>query len=104
MTNCLPAPATTAAAATRRPSGRGPNALHRLIQITQSNDRLAAELAQSRRRLERALGYATDPKSSASLGVALVAHCQKQHNLLVEQLRANRSEALAILAGVAADA
>ena len=103
MTTCMPAPANTSPSS-RRLAGRGPNALQRLIQITQSNDRLAVELAKSRRRLEQALHYATDPKSSASLGVALIAHCQKKHNLLVRQLRSNRAEAIAVLAGIAADA
>lgn len=71
----------------------------RLVQITRSNDDLLGELAVARRRVARAEAYAVDPRSRGRLGRALVAHARERQAAILDRLRANRREAMAILAG-----
>ena len=76
------------------------NPLERLIQLTQSNDRLVGQLKKARRRLGQAIAFASDPKSGGDLAISLVAHAQKNQTRVLKQLRANRLEALELLAGL----
>lgn len=80
-------------------AARATNPFERLVQIIQSNDRLLAELRRAERRLEQAIAYTSDPDSARDLGTALLAHARQKRARLVTQLRSNRTEALAILAG-----
>ena len=80
---------------------RGFALLKRLVALTQSNDRLVADLATAQRRLAQAIDYASDSRSRASLGAALVVHARKKKTMVATQLRANRVEALALLAELA---
>ena len=77
------------------------NLLERLIQITQSNDQLVIELTRARRRIARSLEYANDPNSGPSLTAALMAFARKKEAQVLDQVRANRFEALEILAWAA---
>ncbi len=76
------------------------NPLERLIQLTQSNDRLVVQWKKARRRLGRAVEFASDPKSGSDLAISLVAHAQKHQTRVLKQLRANRHEALELLARI----
>ncbi len=78
------------------------NPLERLIQLTRSNDRLVVQLKKARRRLGQAIEFASDPKSGGDLAISLVALAQKNQTRVLKQLRANRHEALELLAGLSA--
>lgn len=77
------------------------NPLEELIQLTRSNDDLLAQIKAARRRLGQALAYAADPEARHDLGTALVCLALRKQMRLESRLRANRSQGLTILAGMA---
>ncbi len=84
----------------RRPDDRADsgNPLERLVEIMRSNDRLMGELAASRERIDRARAYLDAPGSNARFGSAHLDRCRARHSAILAWLRANRIEALALLA------
>ncbi len=77
---------------------RGTNPLERLCQLTRSNDGLMADLAASRDRIDRAREYLDSPGANARFGSAHLERCRGKHSAILAGLRANRIEALALLA------
>ncbi len=75
------------------------NPLERLAQIMRSNDRLMDELAVGRERVARARAYLDEPTCNARFGAAHLDRCRAKHAGVLAQLRANRIEALDLLAG-----
>ena len=80
---------------------RDDNPLARLVQLSQSNDRLLAQLEVARTRLDQAVDYASDPRSRIDLGAALVRLARRKCDRVLDQLRANRFDAVAVLAKLA---
>lgn len=71
----------------------------RLIEIGRSNDEWLAQLPGLGANLARARGYADDSASNPKLASALVEHAREKYARALAGLRANRSEAIRILAG-----
>ncbi len=80
------------------------NRLERLIQIMRSNERLMADLAASRERIDRARAYLDAPGSNARFGSAHLDRCRGKHSAILAGLRANRIEALDLLARTGSEA
>jgi hypothetical protein len=74
------------------------NALERLAQLVVSNDQLIDELTCSRARIVSALTYLDQPGCNARFGSAHLERCRNRHSEILAQLRANRLEALELLA------
>ena len=87
----------------RRGEASATNPLEQLVQLRRSNDRLVVELKQARRRLGQAMEFAGDPKSGGNLAITLVVHTRKNHTRVLKQLRANRLQALELLAQLAVE-
>lgn len=71
----------------------------RLIEIGRSNDEWLAQLPGLGAALARARGYADDPASNPKFASALIGHAREKYARALAGLRANRSEAIRILAG-----
>jgi hypothetical protein len=74
------------------------NALERLAQLVDANDRLMDELTTSRARIVAARNYLDRPGCNARFGMAHLERCRDRHSGILAQLRANRIEALSLLA------
>jgi hypothetical protein len=74
------------------------NPLERLAQLVNSNDRLMDELTTSRARIVSARNYLDRPGCNARFGKAHLERCRDRHSGILAQLRANRIEALRLLA------
>lgn len=79
------------------------NPIEQMIQLRRSNDRLVDELKQARHRLSQAMEFARDQKSGGNLAISLVAHTRKNHTRVLKRLRANRFQALELLARLAVE-
>jgi hypothetical protein len=82
-----------------RPRPAGTEAmLGRLCQIMISNDAIIDRRQVYLDRLTRATEYATDPWANQDLAAQILDSTRRSLDACKEQLRANRAEALAILA------
>jgi hypothetical protein len=73
------------------------NPLERLVQLMQSNDRLASELELARGRIVRARAALSTPAGNTRVGAQYLALCKTKHRGILAQLRANRHEVNEIL-------
>jgi hypothetical protein len=74
------------------------NSLERLSQLMLSNDRLMDELVTSRARIVAARNYLDRVDCNPRFGSAHLERCRTKHSGILAQLRANRIEALQLLA------
>ena len=80
-----------------RGDSTGPNPFERLVGIMRQNERLLERLTLLATRLGRARDYAADQGSNPVLAGTLVAYARARYAEVLEQVRANRAESLAIL-------
>src|SRR5579862_3411082 len=73
------------------------NALSRLVEIMRRNEDLLRRVEILRKRLARAQGYAADPFSDPALAAGMLEHTRSAYAAVLNELRVNRVEALAIL-------
>jgi hypothetical protein len=95
----LPDSARQADPSSSLPSTPPPNPLERLAQLVHANDRLIDDLTSSRARIVAALTYLDKPDCNIAFGSAHLQRCRTRHARILAQLRANRIEALDLLAG-----
>lgn len=74
------------------------NPLERLAQLLRANERLMGDLATSRARIWDARAYLDGPGGDLHFGEAHLDRCRIKHSGILAQLRANRIEALGLLA------
>ncbi len=79
------------------------NPLERLAQLMLSNERLMEDLATSRSRIASARGYLDGPDCHVRFGEAHLDRSRAKHSGILAQLRANRIEALHLLAEAGSD-
>ncbi len=74
--------------------------LAKLVRLISSNDRLFAEMASLRARIDEAKSYLSGPGCRARLGAAYLDRLELRRSAALACLRANRIEARSLLASL----